>query len=180
MAEYADKLYARRCGNTVTAVNANHDSAINAVSGGRRRESSPHDRRRRSPSRRPARGAAAGRPPGRTKTTATSATTTPPTANRQGSASLAASGSRETDQPLGTERSRRWHDRMTTASNSSWWTLAQCAVSFPIVPMRSQPAHSSLAPTADQSQRGVPSAAAFRSGCARFLLPSFSPPASAP
>jgi hypothetical protein len=33
------------------AVNANHDSAVNAVSGGRRRESSPQDHRRRSPSR---------------------------------------------------------------------------------------------------------------------------------
>ncbi len=44
MAEYADKLYARRRGNTVAAVNANHDSAVNAVSGGRRRESLPHDR----------------------------------------------------------------------------------------------------------------------------------------
>jgi hypothetical protein len=44
MAEYADKLYARRRGNTVAAVNANHDSAINAVSGGHRRESSPHYR----------------------------------------------------------------------------------------------------------------------------------------
>jgi hypothetical protein len=43
MAEYADKLYARRRGNTVAAVNANHDSAINAFSGGRLRESSPHD-----------------------------------------------------------------------------------------------------------------------------------------
>ncbi len=50
MAEYADKLYARRRGNTAAAVNANHDSAINAVSGGCRRESLPHDRRRRSPS----------------------------------------------------------------------------------------------------------------------------------
>ncbi len=50
MAEYADKLYVRRRGNTAAAVNANHDSAINAVSGGRCRESSPHDRRRRSPS----------------------------------------------------------------------------------------------------------------------------------
>jgi hypothetical protein len=49
MAEYADKLYVRRRGNTVAAVN--HDSAINAVSGGRRRESSPHDRRRCLPSR---------------------------------------------------------------------------------------------------------------------------------
>jgi hypothetical protein len=39
MAEDADKLYARRRGNAVVAVNANHDSAINAVSGGRRRES---------------------------------------------------------------------------------------------------------------------------------------------
>ena len=48
MAEYADKLYARRRGNAVAAVS---DSPINAVSGGRRRESSPHDRRRRSPSR---------------------------------------------------------------------------------------------------------------------------------
>ncbi len=51
MPEYADKLYARRRGNTVAAVNANHDSAINAVSSGRRRESSPHDRRRCSLSR---------------------------------------------------------------------------------------------------------------------------------
>jgi hypothetical protein len=48
MAEYADKLYARRRGNAVTAVT---DSPVNAVSGGHRRESSPHDRRRRSPSR---------------------------------------------------------------------------------------------------------------------------------
>jgi hypothetical protein len=51
MAEYTDKLYARRRGNTVAAVNANHDSAINAVSSGHCRESSPHDRRPRSPSR---------------------------------------------------------------------------------------------------------------------------------
>ncbi len=42
---------ARRRGNTVAAVNANHDSAINGGSGGRRRESSPHDQRRHSPSR---------------------------------------------------------------------------------------------------------------------------------
>jgi hypothetical protein len=48
MAEYADKLYARRSGNAVAAIN---HSPINAVSGGRRRESSPHDRRHRSPSR---------------------------------------------------------------------------------------------------------------------------------
>ncbi len=48
MAEYADKLYARRRGNAVAAVS---DSPINAVSRGRCRESSPHDRRRRSPSR---------------------------------------------------------------------------------------------------------------------------------
>ncbi len=48
MAEYADKLYARRRGNAVTAVT---ESPVNAVSGGRRRESSPHDRRRCSPSR---------------------------------------------------------------------------------------------------------------------------------
>jgi hypothetical protein len=47
MAEYADKLYARRRGNTVTAVTANYEATINAVSGGRRRE----NRRRRSPSR---------------------------------------------------------------------------------------------------------------------------------
>jgi hypothetical protein len=47
MAEYADKLYARRRGNAVAAVNVNHDSAVNAVSSGRRREKSPHDRRRR-------------------------------------------------------------------------------------------------------------------------------------
>ncbi len=48
MAEYADKLYARRRGNAVAAVN---DSPINAVSSGHRWESSPHDRRRHSPSR---------------------------------------------------------------------------------------------------------------------------------
>jgi hypothetical protein len=48
MAEYADKLYARRRGNAVAAIN---DLPINAVSGGCRQESSPHDRRRRSPSR---------------------------------------------------------------------------------------------------------------------------------
>jgi hypothetical protein len=47
MAEYADKLYARRRGNAVADIN---DSPINAVSGGRRRESSLHDPRRRSPS----------------------------------------------------------------------------------------------------------------------------------
>ncbi len=46
MAEYADKLYARRRGNAVAAVS---NSPINAVSGGRRRESSRHDRHRRSP-----------------------------------------------------------------------------------------------------------------------------------
>jgi hypothetical protein len=51
MAEYADKPYARRRGNTVAAINANHNSTIHAVSGGRRRESSPHDRRHCSPSR---------------------------------------------------------------------------------------------------------------------------------
>jgi hypothetical protein len=51
MAEYADKPYTMRRGYTVAAVNVNHDSAINAISGGHRRESSPHDRRRRSPSR---------------------------------------------------------------------------------------------------------------------------------
>ena len=52
MAEYADKLYSRRRGNTVAAVNANYEATINAVSGGRRRETSPHGRRRehRSPS----------------------------------------------------------------------------------------------------------------------------------
>jgi hypothetical protein len=42
MAEYADKLYARRRGNTVAAVNANYET-INAVSGGRRRENLPHN-----------------------------------------------------------------------------------------------------------------------------------------
>jgi hypothetical protein len=40
MAEYADKLYARRRGNAIAAVS---DSPINTVSGGRRHESSPHD-----------------------------------------------------------------------------------------------------------------------------------------
>jgi hypothetical protein len=53
MAEYADKLYSRRRGNTVAAVHANYEATINAVSGGHRRETSPPDRRRerRSPSR---------------------------------------------------------------------------------------------------------------------------------
>ncbi len=51
IAEYADKLYARRRGNTVAAINANYETTINAVSGGRRQENSPHDRRHRSPSR---------------------------------------------------------------------------------------------------------------------------------
>ena len=51
IAEYADKLYSRRRGNTVAAVNANYEATINAVSGGRRWESSPLDRCRRSPSR---------------------------------------------------------------------------------------------------------------------------------
>jgi hypothetical protein len=41
MAEYADKLYVRRRGNTVAAVNANYEATVNAVSGGRRRENSP-------------------------------------------------------------------------------------------------------------------------------------------
>ena len=56
MAEYADKLYARRRGNTVAAVNANYEATVNAVSGSRRREKSLHDRRRRSPSRKPSPG----------------------------------------------------------------------------------------------------------------------------
>jgi hypothetical protein len=44
MAEYADKLYARRRGNNVAAVTANYETTINAVSSGRCREHSPHDR----------------------------------------------------------------------------------------------------------------------------------------
>jgi hypothetical protein len=51
MAEYADTLYARRRGNTVTAVTGNYEATIKVVSGGRRRQNSPHDRRRRSLSR---------------------------------------------------------------------------------------------------------------------------------
>jgi hypothetical protein len=50
MAEYADMLYSRRRGNTITAVNANYEATINAVSGGHCRETSPHNRRRRLPS----------------------------------------------------------------------------------------------------------------------------------
>ncbi len=50
MVEYEDKLYARRRGNTVAAVNANHDSAINAVPAAAARQSSPHYRCHRSPS----------------------------------------------------------------------------------------------------------------------------------
>ncbi len=107
MAEYTDKLYARRKGNAVAAIT---DSPVNAVSGGRRQESSPHDRRRRSPSRQ---GRSHRKTPGRTKMTATSASTTPPTANRRESASLVASGSRETGRPPRTKCSRRRHDFFT-------------------------------------------------------------------
>ncbi len=46
MAEYADKLYARRRGNAVAAVN---DSAINAVSGGRLSPSCQGRSRRKTP-----------------------------------------------------------------------------------------------------------------------------------
>jgi hypothetical protein len=42
MAEYADKLFVRRRGNTVATVNANYKTTINAIPGGRRRENSPH------------------------------------------------------------------------------------------------------------------------------------------
>jgi hypothetical protein len=97
MAEYADKLYTRRRGNTVTAVTANYEATINALSGGRGRENSPHDRRRRSPSRL---GRSRRKTPGRTKMTATSATTTLHTANRRGSANPDASGSQEMGRPL--------------------------------------------------------------------------------
>jgi hypothetical protein len=107
MAEYADKLYAWRRGNAIAAVT---DSPVHAVSGGRRRESSPHDRHRRSPSHQ---GRSRRKTPGRTRMTVTSVTTTPPTANRRFSANRAASGSRETDQPPGTQRSRRRHDFFT-------------------------------------------------------------------
>jgi hypothetical protein len=107
MAEYADKLYARRRGNAVAAIN---DSPINAVSGGRCRRA---HRTTDAAARRPTRGAAAGRPPGRTKMTATSVSTTPPTANRRESACLVASGSRETGRPPRTKCSRRRHDFFT-------------------------------------------------------------------
>ena len=50
MAEYADKLYARRRGNTIAAVNANYETTINAVSGSHHRENSPDYRHRPSPS----------------------------------------------------------------------------------------------------------------------------------
>jgi hypothetical protein len=46
MAEYADKLYSRKRGNTVAVVNANYEATINAVSGGHHHETSPHDRGR--------------------------------------------------------------------------------------------------------------------------------------
>jgi hypothetical protein len=95
MAEYEDKLYSRR-DNTVTAVNANHDSAINAVPAAATRRARLTTN---AAARHPARDAAAGRPRARTKTTRTSDTTTPPTATRRGSASLGASGSRETGRP---------------------------------------------------------------------------------
>jgi hypothetical protein len=110
MVEYTDKLYARRRGNTVTAINANHDSAINAVpaaAAGRARLTTD------ATAHRPTRGAAAGRHRAHTKTTVTSATTTPPTATRRGSTSLGASGSRETGWPPRTKYSRRRHDFFT-------------------------------------------------------------------
>jgi hypothetical protein len=91
--EYEDKLYVRRRGNTVAAVNANHDSAINAIlsaAAGRARFTT------NATARHPARGTAAARPRAHTKPTRTSDTITPPTATRRGSASLGASGSRET------------------------------------------------------------------------------------
>jgi hypothetical protein len=97
MAEYTEKLYARIRQLTL----------LPAADAGRARRTTG------AAARRPTRGAAAGRPPGRTKTTATSVTITPPTANRRLSASLAASGSRETDQPPGTKRSQRLHDFFT-------------------------------------------------------------------
>jgi hypothetical protein len=105
MAEYADKLYARRRGNAVAAVNANQDSAISAVSGGRRRESSPHDRRRRSPSRQ-----------GRSRAVQRRQRhlLLPHHLRRTGEgAILVASGSRETGRPPRTKYSRRRHDFFT-------------------------------------------------------------------
>jgi hypothetical protein len=48
MAEYEDKLCARRRGNTIAALNAKYEATVNAVSSGGRRENSPHDRGRRS------------------------------------------------------------------------------------------------------------------------------------
>jgi hypothetical protein len=50
MAEYADMLYSRRRGNSVSAANTNYKAAINAISGGRRWENSPQQERS-SPSR---------------------------------------------------------------------------------------------------------------------------------
>jgi hypothetical protein len=53
MVKYAEFLYSRRRGNTVAAVNTNHQPAINIISSSRHREFSPYDRQRecRSPSR---------------------------------------------------------------------------------------------------------------------------------
>jgi hypothetical protein len=110
MAEYADKLYGRRRGNAVAPsmrTTIQPSTPFLAAAAGRARRTTA------AAAHCPARGAAAGRPPGRTKTTAASATTTPPTANRRESASLVASGSRETDRPQRTKYSRRQHDFFT-------------------------------------------------------------------
>jgi hypothetical protein len=96
MAEYADKLYPRRRGNTVAAV-TNHDSPIHAVSGGHHRESSPHDQHRRSPSRQ---GRSHRKTPG-------------PYKDDSDICYLVASGSRETGWPPRTKYSRQRHDFFT-------------------------------------------------------------------
>jgi hypothetical protein len=144
IAEYADKLYRKRRGNTVAAVNVNYEATINTVSGGCRRETSSHDRHRKhhSPSRP---GHSRRKTPGRTKTTVTSATTTLHTATRRGSANPGASGSRETGRPPRTKHSQRRHA-------ASYCTIPKCCrltLNFP-------------APTEVPFRAGGVSAAAYR------------------
>ncbi len=102
--QYADKLYARRRGNAIAAVT---DSPVHAVSGGRRWESSPHDRRRRSPSRQ---GRSRQKNPGPYKDDSDICYYHTTYGEQAIKCKPGCQWVPETDQPPGTERSRRRHD----------------------------------------------------------------------